>query len=246
MSIRTTEELEKLKAIGRIVRESLDGMSAAVRAGMSTQELDEIGLRVLRERGAEPAPAKVYGFPGSACISVNEEAVHGIPGSRVLRDGDIVKLDLVACKDGFFADAAVTIPVGNVSPAAKGLIRCAESAFREALRVARLGYRAYDIGRAVQRETRRLGFNVMPDLGGHGVGRTIHEAPDVPNFFNPRSRARLTEGLVLAIEPIVTNGSGRALAMRDGWTIRTADCALAAHYEHTIVITRSEPVLLTA
>lgn len=246
MSIKTADELEKLKAIGRIVRESLDAMAAAVRAGISTQELDKIGLSVLRERGAEPAPAKVYGFPGSACISVNEEAVHGIPGSRVLRGGDIVKLDLVACKDGFFADAAVTIPVGNVSPTAEALIRCAESAFREAVCVARLGYRSYDIGRAVQRETLRLGFNVMPDLGGHGVGRTIHEAPDVPNFFDPRSRARLTEGLVLAIEPIVTNGLGQALAMRDGWTIRTADRALAAHYEHTIVITRSEPVLLTA
>ena len=116
MSIKTTEELEQLKAIGRIVRESLDAMAAAVRAGISTQELDEIGLRVLRERGAEPAPAKVYGFPGSACISVNDEAVHGIPGARVLQDGDIVKLDLVACNDGFFADAAVTVRVQNLPP----------------------------------------------------------------------------------------------------------------------------------
>jgi len=246
MSIKTTEELENLKAIGRIVRESLDAMAAAVRAGISTQELDEIGLRVLRARGAEPAPAKVYGFPGSACISVNDEAVHGIPGARVLQDGDIVKLDLVACNDGFFADAAVTVPVGKVSATADALIRCAESAFRKAVKVARIGFRANDIGRAVERETRRLGFNVMPDLGGHGVGRTIHEAPDVPNYFEPKSRARLTEGLVLAVEPIVTNGSGRAVAMRDGWTIRTADRTLAAHYEHTIVITRGEPILLTA
>jgi methionyl aminopeptidase len=246
MSIKTTEELEKLKAIGRIVRESLDAMAAAVRAGISTQELDEIGLRVLRERDAEPAPAKVYGFPGSACISVNDEAVHGIPGARVLQDGDIVKLDLVACNDGFFADAAVTVRVGKVSPTADALIRCAESAFRKAVKVARVGFRAYDIGRAVERETRRFGFNVMPDLGGHGVGRTIHETPNVPNYFEPRSSARLTEGLVLAVEPIVTNGSGRAVPMRDGWTIRTADRTLAAHYEHTIVITRGEPILVTA
>ena len=246
MSIKTTAELEKLKAIGKIVRRTLDEMSAAVRVGITTAELDEIALRVLTEHGAEPAPPKVYGFPGSACISVNDEAIHGIPGHRALREGDLVKLDLVAEKDGFLADAAVTVRVGRVSETADALVRCAESAFTQAAKVARVGYRAYDIGRAVEREVRSYGFNVMPELGGHGVGRTIHEAPSIPNFYDRSCRARLAEGLVIAVEPIVTTGTGDAVQMMDGWTIRTADRTLSAHYEHTIVITRSAPIVLTA
>jgi len=246
MSIKTAAELEKLQVIGKIVRTTLDAMAAAVRVGISTGELDQIALKVLTEHGAEPAPPKVYGFPGSACISVNEEAIHGIPGSRTLRDGDLVKLDLVAEKDGFFADAAVTVRVGKVSESADALVRCAESSFAKAAKVARVGYRAYDIGRAIEREVRSFGFNVMPDLGGHGVGRTIHEAPNIPNFYDRTCRARLAEGLVIAVEPIVTIGSGHAVMMRDGWTVRTVDRTLSAHFEHTIVITKGEPIVLTA
>jgi methionyl aminopeptidase len=246
MSIKTAAELEKLQVIGKIVRTTLDAMAAAVRVGISTGELDQIALKVLTEHGAEPAPPKVYGFPGSACISVNEEAIHGIPGSRTLRDGDLVKLDLVAEKDGFFADAAVTARVGKVSESADALVRCAESSFAKAAKVARVGYRAYDIGRAIEREVHSFGFNVMPDLGGHGVGRTIHEAPNIPNFYDRTCRARLAEGLVIAVEPIVTIGSGHAVMMRDGWTVRTVDRTLSAHFEHTIVITKGEPIVLTA
>jgi methionyl aminopeptidase len=246
MSIKTTAELEKLKVIGKIVRTTLNAMSAAVRVGISTAELDAIGLRVLTEHGASPAPPKVYGFPGSVCISVNDEAIHGIPGNRTLREGDLVKLDLVAEKAGFFADAAVTMRVGKVSDTADALVRCAESAFNKATKVARVSYRAYDIGRAVEREVRSFGFNVMPDLGGHGVGRTIHEAPDIPNFYDRTCRARLAEGLVIAVEPIVTAGSGHAVMMPDRWTIRTADRTLSAHYEHTIVITKGDPIVVTA
>ena len=246
MSIKTAAELEKMRIIGKIVRRTLDEMAAAVRAGIMTGELDQIALKVLTENGAEAAPPKVYGFPGSACISVNEEAIHGIPGGRTLREGDLVKLDLVAEKDGFFADAAVTVRVGNVSERADALVRCAERAFQQAMTVARVGYRAYDIGRAVEREVRTFGFNVMPDLGGHGVGRTIHEAPNIPNFYDRTCRARLAEGLVIAVEPIVTTGSGHGVLMPDRWTIRTADNTLAAHYEHTIVITKGEPIVLTA
>jgi methionyl aminopeptidase len=246
MSIKTTAELEKLKVIGKIVRTTLNAMTAAVRVGITTAELDQIALRVLKGHGAEPAPPKVYGFPGSACISVNDEAIHGIPGSRVLREGDLVKLDLVAEKDGFFADAAVTVRVGNVSETADALVRSAESAFKQAARVARAGYRAYDIGGAIAREVRSYGFNVMPDLGGHGVGRTIHEPPTIPNWYDKTCRARLAEGLVIAVEPIVTTGSGRAVLMPDRWTVRTGDRTLSAHYEHTIVITKGDPIVLTA
>ena len=246
MSIRSQAELEKLRAIGRVVRLALERTRAAVRPGATTRELDEIGARVLAEHGAASAPPKVYGFPGALCISVNDEAIHGIPGDRVIREGDLVKLDLVAEKDGFFADAAVTVTVGAVSPVAQRLARCAETAFHLAANAAVAGNRVYDIGRAVEQETRRCGFQVMRDLCGHGVGRTIHEAPSVPNFHDPRHRARLTEGLVITIEPIVAAGSGRGELQKDGWTIRTADRSLSAHYEHTVVVTRGLPILLTA
>ena len=246
MSVKTNKELEKLKAIGQIVRKTLDAMKAAARSGVSTAELDQIGLKTLAAHGAEPAPSKVYGFPGAVCISVNEEAVHGIPGTRVLQDGDLLKLDLVACKDGFFADAAVTVGIGSVSSTADALVRCAESAFWKAMKVARIGYRTCHIGREVERETRRNGFSVMPELGGHGVGRTIHEHPNVPNFYDRTCRDRLHLGLVIAVEPILAAGAGDGLLSADGWTVRTADHSLSAHYEHTIVITKGDPILLTA
>jgi methionyl aminopeptidase len=246
MSIRSHAEFEKLRVIGRIVRQALDAAAAAVRPGITTRELDEIGARVLAQSGAESAPPKVYGFPGALCISVNEEAIHGIPGARVIRSGDLVKLDLVAEKGGFYADAAVTVQAGETGATASALVRCAERGFHTAARAAQAGNRVSAIGRAVERETRRCGFEVMRELCGHGVGRTIHEPPSVPNFYDPRSRERLTEGLVITIEPIIAAGSGRGVLQQDRWTVRTADGSLAAHYEHTIVITKGAPILLTA
>jgi methionyl aminopeptidase len=246
MSIRSRRDFEKLRAIGKIVRETLDRTAAAVRPGISTGELDRVGARVLADRGAEPAPPKVYGFPGALCISVNDEAIHGIPGDRVVQAGDLVKLDLVAEKDGYFADAAVTVAVGETSAAAKALARCAESAFHVAAREARAGNRVYDIGRAVERETHRCGFRVLRSLCGHGVGRTIHEEPSVPNYYDARCGQRLHEGLVITIEPIIAETSGEGELQADGWTIRTADRSWSAHFEHTIVITKGAPILLTA
>ncbi len=246
MSIRSQTERKKLEAIGKIVRLTLDEMSAAVRPGVTTAELDSVAARVLAREGAESSPPKVYGFPGTACISVNDEAIHGIPGRRKIEEGDLVKLDVTAEKDGFVADAAVTIRAGKTSPAADALARCAESAFRQALKVAQVGNRVYEIGRAVEREVRRCGFSVIKELCGHGVGRTIHEEPQVPNYFDRRCRGKLTDGLVITIEPIISAGNGRALLAADKWTIKTADRSLSAHYEHTIVITHGGPVLLTA
>jgi methionyl aminopeptidase len=246
MSIKSERELTQLQAIGRIVRKALDAMAAAVRPGITTAELSDIGSRVLSAEGARSAPPMVYGFPGDVCISVNEEAIHGIPGKRVLREGDLVKLDLVAEKNGFYADAAVTVAVGAVSPMAGELIRAAENAFREAAKVARVGYRVYDIGRAVEREVKSHGFSVLRELCGHGVGRTIHEEPSVPNYHDPRIRSRLSDGLVITIEPIIAAGEGKASLQPDRWTIVTNDRSLSAHYEHTIVITRGAPILLTA
>lgn len=246
MSIKSRLELEKLRAIGKIVRTALDTMAERARPGVTTTELDAIGAKALAEHGAESAPPKVYGFPGTVCISVNDEAIHGIPSDRTLRSGDLVKLDLVAEKDGFFADAALTVRVGNVSPAADALVRCAENAFWQAAKAARADNRIYEIGRAVEREVRRCGFSVMRELCGHGVGRAIHEEPSIPNFRDPRSRTRLTEGLVITIEPIIAAGGGMGELQSDKWTVRTADRSLAAHYEHTVVITKGEPIVLTA
>jgi methionyl aminopeptidase len=246
MSIRSQAEFEKLRVIGIIVRQALDKTAAAVRSGVTTAELDAVGAGVLRQKGAESAPPKVYGFPGTLCISVNDEAIHGIPGGRVIRSGDLVKLDLVAEKEGFYADAAVTVRAGEVGITADALVRCAERAFHQALRSARAGNRVYEIGRVVEREIRRSGFRVIRDLCGHGVGRTIHEPPSVPNYHDPRLRTRLTEGLVITIEPIISAGNGQGALQRDGWTIRTADGSLSAHYEHTVVITKRAPILLTA
>jgi methionyl aminopeptidase len=246
VSITTPEELEHLKAVGAVVHHVLDAMKQGVRPGVTTAELDAIGNKVMRQEGAQSAPALVYQFPGSSCISLNDEAVHGIPRERTLEEGDIVKLDVTVEKNGYMADAAVTLPVGEISPEKQRLIACAERAFGKAMLVARAGFRVFEIGRAVEREVRREGFSVIRDLGGHGIGRTIHEAPRVPNYPDPQASQVLTEGMVITIEPIIAAGTGRAILADDGWTVRTADHKASAHYEHTLVITKGAPILLTA
>lgn len=229
-----------------IVGKALRAMAAEVRAGVTTAELCEIGSRVLAAHGARSSPPMVYGFPGGVCISVNDEVVHGIPGDRVIQPGDLIKLDLTAEKDGFYTDSAVSIEVPPGKGTAHELAHCAERAFRQALDAARAGNRTKDIGRAVEREVRRRGFHVVRELGGHGIGLKIHEPPSVPNYADFSAQHKLTEGLVITIEPIIAAGSGNVSLDKDGWTYRTADGSLSAHYEHTIVITRGAPILLTA
>jgi methionyl aminopeptidase len=246
MSISSEEELKALEAIGRIVGRTLRELAREVRPGSSTAELDGIGARLLAAEGAESAPARVYGFPGALCISVNDEIVHGVPGARTVAPGDLVKLDLTAEKDGYVADAAVTVAVPPASDLATRLAECARRAFERAMREARARRRVCDIGAAVETEVRRSGFSVVRELCGHGIGRTIHEDPQVPNYADTRNRQRLTEGLVITVEPIIAAGRGEAYLASDGWTMKTADRSLAAHYEHTLVITRGEPLLLTA
>jgi methionyl aminopeptidase len=246
MSITDPKELEGMRAAGAIVRKMIDAMKQAVRPGVTTAELDEVGAEVMRRHGAKSAPQMVYQFPGTNCISLNDEAVHGIPGERVVQDGDLVKLDVTIEKDGFMADAAVTVGVGEVPEVSRRLIECAERAFDKAMLVARAGFRVSEIGRVVEREVRRSGFSVIRDLGGHGIGRTIHEEPRVPNYADPGASSILTEGLVITVEPIIAAGSGRAILAKDGWTVRTADGKPSAHYEQTLVITKGEPILLTA
>lgn len=246
MSINGPEELAGMRAAGAVVCLMLSAMKSAVRPGITTAELDEVGAGVMRQHGARSAPTLVYGFPGVNCISVNEEAVHGIPGTRALREGDLVKLDVTVEKNGFMADAAVTVPVGEVSEERRRLAECAERAFAKAMLVARAGFRVSEIGRAVEREVRRSRFSVIRDLGGHGIGRTIHEEPRVPNFADPEANQILTEGLVITVEPIIAAGSGRSFVAPDKWTIITSDRSASAHYEHTLVITKGAPMLLTA
>ncbi|HET7462247.1 MAG TPA: type I methionyl aminopeptidase [Longimicrobium sp.] len=246
MSIESKEELEGMKRAGRIVRMVLERMRRAVKPGVTTAELNRIGGGVMREHGARSAPRLVYGFPADTLISVNDAAVHGIPGARVLCDGDLVKLDVTVEKDGFMADAAVTVGVGEVPEQRLRLIAAARAAFARAMEVARPGVRVSEIGRAIEAEVRGRGLQVVRDLAGHGIGRTIHEAPSVPNYWEPTVTERLSEGMVIAVEPIVAERSGRVVMDADGWTMRTRDGGYTAHYEHTIVITRGKPLLLTA
>jgi methionyl aminopeptidase len=246
MSIKTAEELEALKRVGRVVALALREMRRATRPGVTTADLDAIGGAVFESHGARSAPSLVYQFPGVNCISLNDEAVHGIPGPRTLRDGDLVKLDVTAELDGYIADAAVTVALPGAAARERRLASCAETALGKAINAAVAGRPVYEIGRAIDREVRSQGFRVLRELHGHGVGRTIHEPPSVPQYENREMSQPLTEGLVLTIEPIIAIGSSQVRLDPDGWTLRTADGSASAHWEHTIVITRGRPLILTA
>jgi methionyl aminopeptidase len=246
MSIESDTDWRGLRAVGRVVRLTLDDLERHARPGVSTSELDHVAARVFAAHGARSAPSLVYGFPGTVLISVNDEVVHGVPGARRLERGDVVKLDVTAEKDGYMADAARTIVLEGELEIARRLRACVRGAFMSALKVARAGRLVSEIGRAVEAEVGRFGFSLVRGLGGHGIGRTIHETPSIPNYHDARQRDVLTEGLVVAIEPIISVGSGQVVEDPDGWTIRTKDGSLAAHHEHTVVITRGRPVLLTA
>lgn len=245
MSIANLADWRGLLHVSAIVRRTLDLLEDHVQPGITTGELDRMAADLLAAHGARSAPAVVYGFPGTVLISVNDEIVHGIPGSRRVVVGDVVKLDVTVEKDGYVADAARTVVIAPGADIACRLAACAEAAFDASLDVVRAGTRVNEIGRAVETYVRRHGFAVVDGLAGHGVGRTIHESPSVPNTYDRRQRDVLTEGLVLTIEPMIAVGSSRAVLARDGWTMRTADGSLAAHHEHTLVVTRGRPIVLT-
>jgi methionyl aminopeptidase len=246
VSIQNERDLQGIRRAGRVVAAALAAMRAAVRPGATTADLDEVGARVLARSGARSAPRMVYGFPGITLISVNDEIVHGIPGDRRLRPGDVVKLDVTADLDGYVADAAETVVVPPAAPVAARLDACAREAFRRGARAARPGRQVREIGAAVERHVRSCGFHVVRELTGHGVGRTIHEEPPVPNYDDPFARQRLTEGLVITIEPLIAASRARAVTAADGWTIRTHNAALAAHYEHTLIVWPRGVELVTA
>ena len=245
MSITSETDWRGLREVGRVVGLTLDLLARHTRPGVTTAALDRLARDLFGLHRARSAPAFTYGFPGTVLISVNDEIVHGIPGPRRLEAGDIVKLDVTAEKDGYIADAARTVVLAGAPDIVRKLAACAEQAFAAALPVARAGNKVNEIGRAVERVVSGCGFSVVRSLEGHGVGRTIHEPPNVPNWCNPRQKDVLREGMVLTIEPLIAAGGGEAYEDRDGWTIRTSDGSLAAHHEHTLVITSGAPVLLT-
>lgn len=245
MSIESSADWDGLTVVSTVVNQTLSLLTRSVAAGITTGELDRLAARFLKSCGARSAPAVVYGFPGTVLISVNEEIVHGIPGKRVIAAGDLVSLDVTVELDGYVADAARSVVVPNGSRVARQLTDCAKAAFDKGLEVATAGVMVNEIGRAVSREVRRQGFAVVKGLAGHGVGRTIHESPTVSNEWDRWQRDVLTEGLVITIEPMVSAGSARAIEEQDGWTLRTRDRSLAAHYEDTLVITNGEPLVLT-
>src|SRR3954454_22732426 len=243
VSIDHPDELAALRAAGRVVAETIRELARRVRPGVTTRELDDVAGRVFARHGARSGPQLDYDFPGVACISVDDEAVHGIPGPRRLREGQLVKLDVTAELDGFYADACRTVPVGRVRPREQRLAAAAQSALRRGLDAATAGANIGAIGAAVQTEVERRGFSVCAELTGHGIGRSIHEEPTVPNVA--WDGPELTAGLVITVEPIIAAGVGDVYLERDGWTVRAQDGTPSAHAEHTIVVTEGAPILVT-
>jgi methionyl aminopeptidase len=246
MTVSTNHDLAGLQRVGQLVARTIAHMRANVRPGITTAELDLVGERFARAEGARSAPQLAYDFPGFNCLSVNDEIVHGIPGTRVLAPGDVVKLDVTLELDGYMADSAVTVVIPPVSVEARLLQRAARIAFNRGLAVARAGTLLREVGRAVESAARREGAVVVRELTGHGIGRRIHEPPSVPNWADPEVRTVLTEGLVIALEPMLTSAPARVVEDADGWTLRTHNHVLAVHHEHTIVIRRGAPLVLTA
>ena len=246
INLKTPDQLDQMAASGKVHAGAMQVAVETARPGATTKEVDTAVEKYIRENGGIPTFKGFRGFPGSICISNNDMVVHGIPGARRITSGDIVKLDVTVETGGYIADAARSVVVKPASATAHNLVICARAAFHAALTVARAGVRVNEIGRAVEREVRRRGFSVIAGLSGHGVGRSIHEEPSVPNYYDPFQADVLTEGLVLTIEPIISAGSTQVVEDDDGWTLRTRDGSLSAHYEHTLVITRGSPVVLTA
>ena len=246
VTIDNEDDLEGLRRAGTVVAEARQAMIDAVAPTVTTADLDAVARTIFRQHGARSAPRLTYDFPGSTCISVNDEAAHGVPSrAKVLRDGDIVNVDISIELDGYFADTGASVAVGDVSDTARRLLEATKAAQEDAMSAARSGRRMREIGRAVQARARAEGFGVIRNLYGHGIGRALHEAPSVPSI-DDGSRMILWEGLVLAVEPFLSVSAQAVVDDADGWTLRTNDGSLVAQYEHTIVVTRSEPLVMTA
>lgn len=246
MTVESDEQLQALRAIGKICAATLRKMMAAAKPGMTTRELDELGRGFLEAQGAASAPEVMYQFPGATCISVAPVIAHGVPGEYVLQAGDLIHIDVSAEKDGYFADTGASMQVGKKIPDISALLEATKETLKKTLATAKAGVLISELGRTMQSEARKRGYNTIAELASHGIGRKLHEYPsDVLNVPNPRDKRVLTEGLVLALEPFLAVGSGRITEESDGWSLRTRDRAIAAQFEHTIVITQGKPIILT-
>ena len=243
--IKTKEEIEYLRESNQIVAHILNDLRKIVQPGITTKELDSYADKRIKDSGAIPAFKGYRNFPASLCISVNEQIVHGIPGPRKLKEGDIVSIDLGVIHKGFYGDAAITMPVGKISDEAAKLLDVTEKALYKGIESANAGKRLYDISHAIQTCVEEQNFSVVRDFVGHGVGRDLHEEPQIPNFGEPNRGVKLKAGMVMALEPMVNIGTWRVRVESDGWTAVTADKSLSAHFEHTIAITENGPDILT-
>ncbi|MDX1995549.1 MAG: type I methionyl aminopeptidase [bacterium] len=245
MTVENQADLAGLIEIGRIVGLTIQHMIEHLKPGMTTGELDAIGAEFLKKHGARSAPILAYKFPGTTCISINDEAAHGIPGSRVIKPGDLVNVDVSAEKNGYWADAGMSLGVPPITAEQQRMLDSCKRALEIAIENARAGVRAAEIGKAVEKYIRERGFNTIEELGGHGVGRHIHEKPSIPNHFAKRNRDVLKEGMVVTLEPFVTNGARHVNTDPDGWTLRTTDGSFSVQMEHTVIITKNRPILVT-
>lgn len=246
MTIETQDDVVALQRIGGIVSDVLHRMLDAAEPGMTTRELDALGARLLERHGARSAPQLTYDFPGSTCISLNEEAAHGVPGDRVIRPGDVLNVDVSAELDGYFADTGGTRVVPPTTPQKTRLCHATRTALEQAMRQARAGRPINGIGAAIQRTAKAYGLRVIENLGSHGVGRALHEEPEhIPGYFDPSDRRLLQEGMVITIEPFLSTRSRLVTEAADGWTLVGAPGNLSAQYEHTMIITRGEPIVVT-
>lgn len=243
--LKTSSELAKMKKAGSISAQALQVGGAAVQPGITTGEIDRIIKSFILSKGAKPSFLGYGGFPGSACISINDEIIHGIPGKRVIEEGDIVSIDVGAVLDGYQGDNAGTFAAGKVSAEAQALMDATQQSLLAAIAVMQVGARVGDIGYAVQSYVEPLGYGVVREYVGHGIGKEMHEAPEVPNYGRPGHGVRLAAGMVLAVEPMITQRSPALHTLKDNWTVVTNDHGLAAHFEHTIAITEKGPVILT-
>jgi len=244
---KSRQELDKMRRAGRITAEARDRVAAAVRPGVTTGDLDAVAEEAIRAAGAVPSFKGYRGFPASLCTSVNEEIVHGIPGRRVLEEGDLIALDVGAIWEGYHGDSAVSVFVGEPpSDEAEKLVRVTEEALEAGISQIRAGGHLSDIGHAVQQVAEGAGFSVVREYVGHGIGQALHEDPQIPNYGSPGRGVELRPGLVIAVEPMVNVGGWETRALEDGWTVVTADGSLSAHFEHTIAVTEDGPEILTA
>ena len=243
--IRSIREIERLKRSNAIVAEVLHELRKVIGPGVTTQELDRIAEEVIRLRGAIPAFKGYRGFPKSLCASINEEVVHGIPNHRRLRGGDIVSLDVGVNLNGYFGDAAITLPVGEVEEEAQRILQVTEQALSIGIEKAKVGNRLFDISHAIQAWVESHGFSVVRDFVGHGIGKSLHEEPQIPNFGEAHQGPRLEQGMVFALEPMVNEGTYEVKILSDGWTVVTADGKRSAHFEHSIAITDGEAEILS-